>query len=98
MNDPRAGDPTHGLPYGGDDVLAVLVGGGGGEPERLLHIGRPLAGTVRVREWTSDTWSAPVQYDVPADALLNELERAAQQRRRLSEEIYRIRLWLTGQG
>ena len=99
MNDPRAGDPTSGsLPYGGDDVLPVMVGGGGGEPERLLHVGRPVDGMVRVREWTSDTWSAPVEHELPADALLNELERAAQQRRRLSEEIYRIRLWLTGQG
>ena len=96
MNDPRAGDPSLGLPYGGDDVLAVQVGPGAGEPERLLHIGRPLAGTVRVREWTSDTWSAPMERDVPADALLNELERAAQQRRRMSVEIYAVRRWLTG--
>jgi hypothetical protein len=75
----------------------VQVGPGrAGEPERLLHIGRPWAGAVRVREWTSETWSAPVERDVPADALLNELEQAAQQRRRLSVEVYRIRLWLTG--
>ena len=96
MNDPRAGDPTQGLPYGGDDVLAVQGGPGAGAPERLLHIGRPAGGMVRVREWTSETWSAPVERDVSADALLNELERAAQQRRRLSVEIYAVRLWLTG--
>ena len=87
------------LPYGGDDVLTVQVGGGQGEPERLLHVSRPVGGLVRVREWTSEGWGAPpTERELSADALLNALERAAQQRRRLSQEIYRIRQWLTGQG
>lgn len=87
------------LPDGaGDDVLTVLVGGGHGEPERLLHIARPVDGLVRVREWTSDDWNTVAERELSADALLNALERAAQQRRRLSQELYGIRLWLTGQG
>lgn len=79
------------------DELTVHMGGGGGEPERLLHISRPLDGLVRVREWTSADWNVPaVEREMPADVLLRAFEEASRQRRRLSEELYAIRLWLTG--
>ena len=78
-----------------EDELVVQVGGGAGEPERLLHISRPVQGLVRVREWTSDDWNTPLERELSADALLRAIEEAARQRRRLSEELYRIRRWLT---
>jgi hypothetical protein len=79
------------------DALAVLVGPGAAEPERLLRIGRPRAGRVPVLEWSAADWSRPAQareYD--ARALLEELEHAARHRRRLSEEPRRLREWLLG--
>ena len=76
------------------DTLTVLVGGGEGEPEQLLRISRPRDGLVRVLEWTSENWSAPFERELAADALLRALEEAAAHRRRLSEEIHRIRRWL----
>ncbi|HEU4631319.1 MAG TPA: hypothetical protein VFS08_16325 [Gemmatimonadaceae bacterium] len=76
------------------DTLTVLVGGGGDEPERLLRIGRPQDGLVRVLEWTSENWSAPFERELSAEALLQALEQAAAHRRRLSEELGRIRRWL----
>ena len=77
------------------DELTVQVVGGGGEPERLLKISRPRQGLVRVREWTSDGWGQPpVERELAADALLEALERASRERRRISEELYRIRRWL----
>jgi hypothetical protein len=80
------------------DELAVHMGGGrDGEPERLLHLSRPVDGLVRVREWTGADWNAPaVEREMPADVLLRAFEEGARQRRRLSEELYAIRLWLTG--
>ena len=81
------------------EALAVLVGAGGGEPERLLRIGRPIDGQVDVLEWSGDDWTRPAQQRrQPAAELLAQLERAAEERRRMTEEIYRLRLWLQGQG
>jgi hypothetical protein len=82
----------------GDDELTVHLGSGGGEPERLLRISRPVDGLVRVREFSGDDWSAPFERELSAEALLRAFEEAARQRRKLSEELYRIRLWLTGAG
>jgi hypothetical protein len=76
------------------DTLTVLVGGSEAVPEQLLRISRPRDGLVRVTEWTSANWSAPNEREMAADALLRALEEAAMHRRRLSEEIHRIRRWL----
>lgn len=82
---------------GSPDELTVQMGGGHGEPERLLHLSRPVDGLVRVREWTSDNWNVPAtEREMPAEVLLRAFEEAARQRRRLSEDLYAIRLWLTG--
>ncbi len=83
---------------GGEDELTVHLGSGAGEPERLLRISRPVDGLVRVREFSSDDWSTPFERELSAEALLRAMEEAARQRRKLSEELYRIRLWLTGSG
>lgn len=91
--DARPPDPGGPPP---DDVLAVQVGGGAGEPERLLHIGRPVEGLVQVREWTGAAWNdPPLVRETDAGVLLRALEEAGRQRRRLGEELYRIRRWLT---
>jgi hypothetical protein len=79
------------------EFLTLRVAGGRGDPERLLLIGRPDGGTVRVREWTSRSWNTEGDdYDIDAEELLASLERDFSARRPMSEEIYRVRQWLTG--
>jgi hypothetical protein len=83
------------VPPPAPDELILQIGGGDDEPERLLHITRPVDGLVRVREWSSESWnSPPVERELSARALLRAIEEAARQRRRLSEELYRVREWL----
>ena len=84
------------LPEPPADELVVQVGGGRDEPERLLHVSRPKDGLVRVREWTSEGWNLPpLERELSARALLEALEDAARRRRRLSQELARVRQWLT---
>ena len=79
------------------EFLTLRVAAGHGEPERLLLIGRPESGIVRVREWTSRSWNTEGDdYEVDAEALLASLERDFSAHRAMSEEIYRVRQWLTG--
>ncbi len=79
------------------EFLTLRIAGGQGEPERLMLIGRPEAGQVRVREWTSRSWSSEGEdYEIDAEELLAGLERDFSARRAMSEEIYRVRQWLTG--
>ena len=86
----------HDVPPPAPDELVLQVGGGAGEPERLLHISRPVDGLVTVREWNSESWNTPpIERELSAQALLRALEQASRQRRRLSEELHRIRQWLT---
>lgn len=80
-----------------DATLSVQVEGAGREPTRLYVIGRPVAGRVQLREWRGDDWTAgPLEREVDAADLYREIERAYEERRRVSEELYRIRLWLAG--
>lgn len=79
------------------EFLTLRVAAGQGEPERLLLIGRPEGRQVRVREWTSRSWNSEGDdYEIDAEVLLAGLERDFSARRALSEEIYRVRQWLTG--
>jgi hypothetical protein len=79
------------------EFLTLQVAGGRGEPERLLLIGRPDSGRVRVREWTSNSWNSEGDdYAIDAEELLAALERDFSARRAMSEEIFRVRQWLTG--
>ena len=79
------------------DFLTVQVGGDREEPERLLMIGRPQAGRVHVREWSTGGWNAePIERDVGVDELYASLERATNARRRISQDLYLIRSWLDG--
>lgn len=79
--------------------LAVQIEGGGGEPTRLLMLSRPAGGQVRVREWSDLNWTgAPSESTRPVREVLDEIERAYHQRRRLSYEIAAIRAWLDGRN
>ena len=86
-------------PLPGEPTLSVQVEGTGREGMRLYVISRPTAGRVHVREWRGEDWSAgPLEREMDAAALYTELERAHRERRRMSEELYRLRLWLEGTG
>jgi hypothetical protein len=78
------------------DTLELLVGGGAGAPEKLLVIERPNAdGRVRLRQWTSDDWSAaPKPAECSASGLLGEIERAVREGRSLNRELAAVRSWL----
>ena len=80
------------------ETLTVQVAGSRDRPERLLIISRPHGGRVHVRSWQSGQWGAPVDQDVGTRELFSELERAVSERRRVSEDVYRLRLWLLGDG
>lgn len=91
MNDPDQ------MSFGEDEFLTLRVSGGAETSERLLLIGRPRAGSVRVREWTTETFNtAGNEYETPAAALLVSLEQAQAAGRSLGAELYRVRLWLNG--
>ncbi|MCC6319713.1 MAG: hypothetical protein IT361_18730 [Gemmatimonadaceae bacterium] len=82
-------------PFAEDEFLTLRVGGDAATPERLLLIGRPRDGRVRIREWTSNTLNtAGADHDLPAAELLAGIEQAYASRRPVSEEMYRIRSWL----
>ena len=82
-----------------EPTLTVQVEGTVREGLRLYVMGRPADGRVRVREWRGENWSAgPIEREVDAAALYEEFERAHRDRRRMSEELYRVRLWLEGTG
>lgn len=101
-HDHAAHDHTHGhdaLEHhdATSEFLTLRVAGGQGEPERLLLIGRPEERQVRVREWTSRSWNSEGEdYEIDAEDLLAGLERDFSARRAMSEEIFRVRQWLTG--
>ena len=86
-----------GLGASGPEELAVQVAGGDGEPERLLMVARASPGRVRVREWTTATWNrAPDEREMDAETLYATLENAVRRGRRVSEDLYRVRAWLSG--
>jgi hypothetical protein len=78
------------------DALQLLVGAGDGKPEMLLLLERPTAkGTVRIRSWTSDDWSAPPTTDErPTLDVLRDIEAWVRQRRGLNHQISAVRRWL----
>ncbi len=77
--------------------LTVQIVGGGGEPERLMHLFREGAegGRVLVREWSS-AWDAARDYEIDPEDLYASLREAVRRGRRVSEELYRVRRWLDG--
>ena len=75
------------------DSLTVQVQGRGREPERVLVLSRPRAGLVEVREFAVGC-DGPRDFTATVDELSDLFERAARKRRRMSEDLYAIRLWL----
>jgi hypothetical protein len=88
-----AGSPT---PHDSPEILTVQVEGRGAEPERLVLIERPSRGRVRVREWADGWTGSPSERELPVEELYAGFERAVRARRRVSEELARIRAWLDG--
>ena len=92
-------DPTPvGPDVGADgtrDSLTVQVQGARGEPERVYLLSRPRRDLVEVREFGSDcAAAAPRDYTASTDEMLRLFEKAAKQKRRVSQEMYLIRQWL----
>jgi hypothetical protein len=86
-------------PIDNEPTLTVQVEGTAREGLRLYVMGKPRAGMVHLREWRGEDWSAgPLEREIEASALYAEFERAHRERRRMSEELYRLRLWLEGIG
>ena len=79
------------------DVLQVQIDGYRDEPTRIYLISRPRDARVTVREWTSDGWtSGPAERVIHTTELYEVFARALAERRRVSEDLYRIREWLGG--
>lgn len=80
---------------GEPQFLSVRIGGGKGGPERLLLVGRPYDGQVRVREWETGTLNtAGDDYDIDPAELLEDIESAYRSSLGVRPEMYEIRLWL----
>lgn len=87
------------FPFGESEFLTLRLGAAASQPERLMLIGRPQAGRVRVRQWTSDSWNTEGEdFETSAAELLADIERLAHARGQVSEEIFRVQSWLTGMG
>jgi hypothetical protein len=89
-------DPDQ-LSFGDDEFLTLRVSGGTQIGERLLLVGRPRQGRVRVREWTTETFNtAGAESDRAAADLMASLDAVHAAGGSLGAEWYRVRLWLTG--
>jgi hypothetical protein len=81
----------------GPDELGVLISAGGGEPDHLVMLGRPVEGHVHLREWSTHNWSgAPDERDVPVAQAYAIFQRAYDARRRMTAALPEIRAWLDG--
>lgn len=75
--------------------LPVFIMGPGAEPERLILVGRPAAGRVRVREWSGADWSAPpAERDLGCEEVADAVERAVRAGRRVNQSPQVVRRWL----
>ena len=85
------------MSFGEEEFLTLRVSGGPTVAERLLLVGRPRQGTVRVREWTAETFnSAGQEYNIGAAELLSSLSATHAAGGSLGTELYRVQLWLNG--
>ena len=82
------------------ETLDLLVGGGGGTPEKLMLIERPTTdGRVRLRAWTSEDWSAaPTSSECSATELLSDIEDGVRRGRSVNQELTVVRRWLQSRG
>ena len=79
------------------DELPVFIMGPGAEPERLMLVGRPAGGRVRVREWSGADWSVPAaERELGCDEVADAVERAVRGGRRVTQSPQVVRRWLDG--
>jgi len=78
---------------GGAESLSVQIEGTRREAERVLVLARPHNGVVEAREFAVGC-TAPRELTLGIDEAYRIFERAERERRRLSESLYAIRLWL----
>jgi len=85
-------------PQEGRGRLTVQIVGGAGEPERLMLLYREGAegGRLYVKEWSSTGGDVPREYEVDPEDLYASLREAVRRGRRVTQELYRVRLWLDG--
>jgi hypothetical protein len=77
------------------DELPVVITGPGAEPERLMLVGRPAGGRVRVREWSGADWSAPpAERDLACTEVADVVDRAVREGRRVNQAPQVVRRWL----
>ena len=82
---------------GEPQFLTVRIAAEKGSSERLMLIGAPYDGQVRVREWDSNSLNTSGDdYDIDPAELLEEIERAYGSATQVTPEIYEIRRWLGG--
>jgi hypothetical protein len=85
------------LTFDEPEFLTLRLGGSPTEVERLMLIGPPRQGVVRVRQWTSNSWNTEGEVlELPAATLLADIQGTYDARLPVSEEMYGIRRWLTG--
>lgn len=79
------------------EFLSLRIGGTAEIPERLLLMGRPYDGVVHVHEWSTRTMNTRGDdYLIDADELLAQIEEAYTANLAVSEDMYRVRMWLAG--
>jgi hypothetical protein len=67
------------------------------EPERLMLVGRPSEGRVRIREWSGADWgAAPAERELRCDELTEVVEQAVRAGRRVNQSPQTVRRWLDG--
>jgi hypothetical protein len=89
-------DPDH-HSFTDGEFLSLRIGGDADHPARLLLIGRPRDGIVHVREWSTESLNTEgADLDIDAAELLADIERAYESRFEMSEEMYKLRVWLGG--
>ena len=85
------------IPFEKPEFLSLRIGGTAEVPERLLLVGRPYDGVVHVHEWTTRTMNSRGEdYLIDPAELLEQVEAAHAANLAISEEMYRVRMWLGG--
>ncbi len=78
-----------------DEELPLFIVGPGPGPERLMLVGRPDAGRVRIREWTGADWSAPaIEREVACAEIVDAVDRALREGRQVNQSPQVVRRWL----
>ncbi len=80
------------------ESLAIQIEGTAEDPDRVLELSRPRGGLVEIREWSLGCGGTPREYSVTTEEFLRSLEQLERSRRRMTESLYAVRLWLGEAG